>query len=95
MFKNWPKPTRSLVRSVKTEKELGTLIVLLGRGLINSKIRFLKKFVRRTRVNIRIEFVPYYDGKRKNCIFKEALISFNGTQILEVASIIWSRWLWN
>ena len=39
--RKWFKPTCSLVRWLKP-KELGTLKIMLGWGLINSRIRFLK-----------------------------------------------------
>ena len=47
---------------------------------------FSKKFVRRKTANIRIYFVPFYDGGWKKRVFNEVVIGFHGRKIFKVTS---------
>ena len=62
-------------------KERGTLKIMLGRGLINSKIRFLKSLEEGEEwifdSNLFLSTVSLMmDGKKS--VFKEAVVGFNG-----------------
>ena len=68
-------------------KEWGTLKIMLGRGLINSKIRFLKSLEEGEEwifdSNLFLSTVSLMmDGKKS--VFKEAVVGFNGRQVFRV-----------
>ena len=68
-------------------KEWGTLKIMLGRGLINSKIRFLKSLEEGEEwifdSNLFLSTVSLMmDGKKS--VSKEAVVGFNGRQVFRV-----------
>ena len=65
-------------------KELGTLKTLLGWGLINSRIRFLKSLLEGEQRIFESNLFHFMMVDGKKSVFKEGAIGFNGGKFLEL-----------